>query len=204
MREVIWLVPRSIFIDFDEATLMDMRNQSIIRGIFPDHSFQFLPNHEPINEEQYDYGWFSSNSAKLLDNCMNSIHTLTEDCQSLQGFILLHSVADLSGSGFATALIRKLRQTFGKKYLVTFSLYPSAAARNGDMKGDTTSGVHRLMAITCSSLTLPMRIESEKSDSVLGMMKPNSPSATSCIVAISQTLNSINSLDSLFQHGQLL
>ena len=62
---------------------------------------------------------------RVIDQIMNTIDSAVEKTQSLQGFLITHSIGGGSGSGLGSLIIERLRQAYPKKKIFTFSVVPS-------------------------------------------------------------------------------
>ena len=62
---------------------------------------------------------------RVIDQIMNTIDSAVEKTQSLQGFLITHSLGGGSGSGLGALIIERLRQAYPKKKIFTFSVVPS-------------------------------------------------------------------------------
>lgn len=51
--------------------------------------------------------------------------TVSDNCSSLQGFLIFHSFGGGTGSGFGALLLERLSTEYGKKSKLEFSVYPS-------------------------------------------------------------------------------
>lgn len=60
-----------------------------------------------------------------LGKTLEAIRKLSEDCSSLQGFVLFHSLGGGTGSGFASLLSSGLSAEYGKKSKLSFNVYPA-------------------------------------------------------------------------------
>lgn len=63
---------------------------------------------------------------RIIDQVMNVIDAAVDKTESLQGFIVTHSIGGGSGSGTGSLIVEKLREAYPKKKLFTFSVAPSA------------------------------------------------------------------------------
>lgn len=54
-----------------------------------------------------------------------SSHLLTDNCSSLQGFLIFRSIGGGTGSGFGALLLERLAAEYGKKSKLEFAVYPS-------------------------------------------------------------------------------
>jgi len=62
----------------------------------------------------------------MIEKTLDRIRKVSEQCESLLGFIIFHSVAGGTGSGFMLLLLEKLLADYGKKKLkLDFCVYPT-------------------------------------------------------------------------------
>ncbi|KAF4596835.1 Tubulin beta-2 chain [Pleurotus pulmonarius] len=63
--------------------------------------------------------------AELVDSILEIVRQQAENCESLQGFQLLHSLGGGTGAGLGSLLLSKLREEYPDRMLATFSILPS-------------------------------------------------------------------------------
>jgi tubulin alpha len=63
---------------------------------------------------------------RYIGQCMDKIAKLAEHCDSLQGFIITHSVAGGAGSGLSSLLFERLSFQYPKAKKASFSSYPAS------------------------------------------------------------------------------
>jgi tubulin alpha len=63
--------------------------------------------------------------AGMLHQNMRRELTQTDNCNSLQGFLIFHSFGGGTGSGFGALLLERLSTDYGKKSKLEFSVYPA-------------------------------------------------------------------------------
>eukprot|EP00252_Welwitschia_mirabilis_P011521 TRINITY_DN2578_c0_g1_i1.p1 TRINITY_DN2578_c0_g1~~TRINITY_DN2578_c0_g1_i1.p1 ORF type:complete len:281 (-),score=22.90 TRINITY_DN2578_c0_g1_i1:61-903(-) len=61
----------------------------------------------------------------VMDICLDRIRKLSDNCESLQGFMMFHAVGGGSGSGLGSLLLEHLSVEFGRKSKLGFTIYPS-------------------------------------------------------------------------------
>jgi tubulin alpha len=62
----------------------------------------------------------------MIDKTLDRVRKVSEQCDSLQGFLIFHSVAGGTGSGFTSLLLERLLADYGKKKpKLDFCIYPS-------------------------------------------------------------------------------
>ena len=60
-----------------------------------------------------------------IDNCIEKLRKLAENCVGLQGFVIFHSFGGGTGSGLGALLMERLSIDYGKKSKLSFSVYPA-------------------------------------------------------------------------------
>jgi len=62
----------------------------------------------------------------MIDKALDRVRKVADQCESLQGFLVFHSVAGGTGSGFTSLLLDRLSADYGrKKPKLDFCIYPS-------------------------------------------------------------------------------
>ena len=62
---------------------------------------------------------------ELIDNVLDRIRKLSDNCTGLQGFLVFHSFGGGTGSGFTSLLMERLSVDYGKKAKLEFAVYPA-------------------------------------------------------------------------------
>ena len=60
---------------------------------------------------------------ELIDNVLDRIRKLSDNCSGLQGFLIFHSFGGGTGSGFTSLLMERLSVDYGKKVLLTDGVF---------------------------------------------------------------------------------
>jgi len=68
---------------------------------------------------------------KLYEDIMEMVDREAEGSDSLEGFMLMHSIAGGTGSGLGSFLLERLNDKFPKKLIQTYSVFPNA--QEGDV-----------------------------------------------------------------------
>eukprot|EP00029_Vermamoeba_vermiformis_P012935 TRINITY_DN787_c0_g1_i2.p1 TRINITY_DN787_c0_g1~~TRINITY_DN787_c0_g1_i2.p1 ORF type:complete len:194 (+),score=49.60 TRINITY_DN787_c0_g1_i2:43-582(+) len=113
-------VPRSVFVDLEPSTIDSVRNGQY-KKLF--HPSSMLSGKEDA-ANNYARGHYTVGK-EMIDPTLDRIRKQAENCDSLQGFLLYHSVGGGTGSGFAALLMERLSLDFGKKSKLDFCIYPS-------------------------------------------------------------------------------
>ncbi len=113
-------VPRAIFVDL-EPSVVDQVRTGTYRQLF--HPEQLITGKEDA-ANNYARGHYTVGRT-LLDQTIDSVRKLANQCTGLQGFIISRSFGGGTGSGFASLLMERLSADFGKKSKLEFSVYPA-------------------------------------------------------------------------------
>ena len=73
---------------------------------------------------------FAFTGKELIDQVLDRIRKLADQCTGLQGFLLFHSFGGGTGSGFTSLLMERLSVDYGKKSKLEFSVYPAPQVFN--------------------------------------------------------------------------
>ncbi|KAL6908664.1 Tubulin/FtsZ, GTPase domain-containing protein [Trichoderma evansii] len=113
-------VPRSIFVDLDPSPIDEIRTGEY-RQLF--HPEQLISGKEDASNN-YARGHYTVGK-EMIDTVMDRIRRVTDNCHSLQGFLVFHSFGGGTGSGFGALLLERLASDFGKKTKLEFTVYPA-------------------------------------------------------------------------------
>ncbi|KAF8270905.1 Tubulin/FtsZ, GTPase domain-containing protein [Lactarius quietus] len=169
-------VPRSIYIDLEPNVIDEVRTgkyrslfhpETMITGK-EDAASNYARGHYTIGKEQ-------------IDNVMDRIRRLADNCSGLQGFFVFHSFGGGTGSGLGALVLERLSTDYGKKSKLEFCVYPAPTLAN--------SVVEPYNSVLTTHTTL------EHSDSIYDICKKNlgipSPSFTNLNRLIAQVVSSI-------------
>ena len=113
-------VPRAIFVDL-EPTVVDEVRRGSYKSLF--HPEQLITGKEDA-ANNYARGHYTVGK-EHVDQVVDRVRKLTENCGGLQGFLVFHSFGGGTGSGFASLLMERLSVDYGKKSKLEFSIYPA-------------------------------------------------------------------------------
>lgn len=114
------LVPRTLMIDL-EPTVVDEVRSGTYKKLY--HPEQLITGKEDA-ANNYARGHYSVGK-EMINVVMERLYKLAENCSGLQGFFVFHSLGGGTGSGFASLLMQKLSDAFGKKSKLEFVVYPA-------------------------------------------------------------------------------
>ena len=113
-------VPRCIFVDLEPTVVDEVRNGEY-RDLF--HPEQMITGKEDA-ANNYARGHYTIGKIEI-DNVLDRVRKLSDQCAGLQGFLVFHSFGGGTGSGFTSLLMERLSVDYGKKSKLEFAVYPA-------------------------------------------------------------------------------
>ncbi|PTD12685.1 Tubulin alpha chain [Fusarium culmorum] len=113
-------VPRSLFVDLDPSPIDEIRTGEYRNLFHP----ELLVSGKEDAANNYARGHYTIGK-EMVDNVMDRIRRVADNCQSLQGFLIFHSFGGGTGSGFGALLLERLSTEYGKKSKLEFAVYPA-------------------------------------------------------------------------------
>jgi tubulin gamma len=114
-------IPRAILVDLEPRVIKSIQNSPYSKLYNPENIF--------ISKEGGGAGncWAKgyAEGEKFQDEILEMIDREADGSDSLEGFILIHSINGGTGSGFGSYIIEKLNERFPKKLIQTYSVFPS-------------------------------------------------------------------------------
>ena len=120
-------IPRSVLIDLEPRVINSIQSSEFKHFYNPENIF--------ISKEGSGAGnvWATgySNAQNVEDEIMDMIEREADGSDSLEGFMLIHSINGGTGSGFGSYLLEKLNENFPKKLIQTYSVFPNMSGDSG-------------------------------------------------------------------------
>ncbi|CAF1001799.1 unnamed protein product [Brachionus calyciflorus] len=113
-------VPRTLFVDLEPTVIDEIRTGRYRQLYNPD---QLVSGKEDA-ANNYARGHYTVGK-EIIDQVLDKIRRLSEQCTGLQGFLLFHSFGGGTGSGFTSLLMERLSVDYGKKSKLEFAVYPA-------------------------------------------------------------------------------
>lgn len=115
-------IPRAILIDLEPRVI-----NSIMTGTY---SKIFNPENIYVSPQGGGAGnnWAAGYQAgeSIIDDLMDMLDREADGSDSLEGFMLLHSIAGGTGSGIGSFLLENINDRFPKKLIQTYSVFPES------------------------------------------------------------------------------
>lgn len=114
-------IPRALLIDLEPRVINSIQN-SDVKGLF-NHENVFLSDHGGGAGNNWANGY--AQAEHVHEDLMDMIDREADGSDSLEGFVLCHSIAGGTGSGLGSYLLEALNDRYGKKLVQTYSVFPN-------------------------------------------------------------------------------
>ncbi|EGW33808.1 tubulin alpha chain [Spathaspora passalidarum NRRL Y-27907] len=113
-------VPRALYVDLEPNVIDEVRT-----GLYKDlfHPEQLIAGKEDA-ANNYARGHYTV-GREILDDVLDRVRRMTDQCDGLQGFLFTHSLGGGTGSGLGSLLLEQLSIDYGKKSKLEFAVYPA-------------------------------------------------------------------------------
>lgn len=112
-------VPRSVFLDLEPDVIDTIRTGTYRQLLHPEQTIAGKEDASNI----YARGKYTVGK-ELIDQMLDRIRKLTDQCTGLQGFLIYHASGGGTGSGFTSLLCERLSVEYGKRPKVAFTVNP--------------------------------------------------------------------------------
>ncbi|KAF2181903.1 tubulin-domain-containing protein [Zopfia rhizophila CBS 207.26] len=114
-------IPRAILLDLEPRVLQSIQN-SPYKNIYNPENFYI---HKDGTGAGNNWGAGYAMGEQVHEEVMDMIDREADGSDSLEGFMLLHSIAGGTGSGLGSFLLERLNDKFPKKLIQTYSVFPN-------------------------------------------------------------------------------
>jgi tubulin gamma len=116
-------------VDSEPKVIKSIQDDKVLNPLFPPGNLIFSENGRGNNWALgYSKTYKESPSEKTL--CERALESLRKEAESADyflGTVMTHSLAGGTGSGLGSRLLEEYKDTFGKAYLMTVSIWPNPA-----------------------------------------------------------------------------
>jgi tubulin gamma len=148
-------IPRAILLDLEPRVLNSIQ-ASDYKNIYNPENFYI---HKEGTGAGNNWGMGYSMGESVQEEIMEMIDREADGSDSLEGFMLLHSIAGGTGSGLGSFMLERLNDRFPKKLIQTYSVFPNT--QDGDI------------VVQPYNSLLSMRRLTQNADSVVSADQPN-------------------------------
>ena len=121
-------VPRALLMDLEPRVISGIQRGPMGRLFNPENIFVHEDGGGAGNNWAHGYEKAEQVSERLFD----MIEREAENSDSLEGFVMTHSIAGGTGSGMGSFLLERLNDRFPKKLIQTYSVFPQMSQKAGD------------------------------------------------------------------------
>ncbi|KAK0897444.1 gamma-tubulin [Friedmanniomyces endolithicus] len=113
-------VPRAILLDLEPRVIERIQNSAYGNIYNPENIFMLKEGTGAGNNWAAGY----ARRGEIEDELLDMIDREADGSDSLEGFMLLHSIAGGTGSGLGSFMLERLNDRFPKKLIQTYSVFP--------------------------------------------------------------------------------
>jgi len=120
-------IPRAILLDLEPRVLHSIQ-ASAYKNIYNPENFYI---HKDGTGAGNNWGMGYSMGEQVHEDILDMIDREADGSDSLEGFMMLHSIAGGTGSGLGSYMLERLNDRFPKKLIQTYSVFPNT--QDGDI-----------------------------------------------------------------------
>lgn len=139
-------IPRAVLIDLEPRVIHSIQTSMYASLYNPENVFVSKEGGGAGNNWAAGY----SKAEGIQEEILDMIEREADGSDSLEGFVLLHSIAGGTGSGFGSYLLEKLNDRFPKKLIQTYSVFPNQL-RTSDVVVQPYNSLLTLKRLTLNS-----------------------------------------------------
>uniref|UniRef100_A0A1B6EA50 Tubulin gamma chain n=1 Tax=Clastoptera arizonana TaxID=38151 RepID=A0A1B6EA50_9HEMI len=114
-------IPRAVLLDLEPRVIHSIMNSTYAKLYNPENVY--LSKHGGGAGNNWASGY--SQGDRLQEEIFDIIDREADGSDSLEGFVLCHSIAGGTGSGMGSYLLERLTDRFPKKLIQTYSVFPN-------------------------------------------------------------------------------
>ncbi|XP_033619026.1 tubulin gamma-2 chain, partial [Fukomys damarensis] len=114
-------IPRAVLLDLEPRVIHSILNSAYAKLYNPENIY--LSEHGGGAGNNWARGF--SQGEKIHEDIFDIIDREADGSDSLEGFVLCHSIAGGTGSGLGSYLLERLNDRYPKKLVQTYSVFPS-------------------------------------------------------------------------------
>jgi len=140
-------IPRSLQLDLEPRVINTILS-SPFRNLYNPENFYVSPEGGGAGNN-WASGYHQASS--VHDTLMDMIDREADGSDSLEGFVLAHSIAGGTGSGMGSYLLEQLNDHFPKKLIQTYSVFPNQSQSQSDVVVQPYNSVLTLKRLTVNA-----------------------------------------------------
>lgn len=115
-------IPRALLLDLEPRVIDNIKASSFANLYNPENIFTSKDGGGAGNIWPNGY----TQAEKMSEDIMDMVDREADNSDSLEGFMLLHSIAGGTGSGLGSFLLERLNDRYPKKLIQTYSVFPDS------------------------------------------------------------------------------
>jgi len=122
-------IPRALLVDLEPRVINSIQSSEYGDLFNPENIFISKEGGGAGNNWGKGYG----NAEKVQEEIFDMIDREADGSDSLEGFVLIHSIAGGTGSGMGSYLLENINEKYAKKLIQTYSVFPMISADSSDV-----------------------------------------------------------------------
>jgi tubulin gamma len=140
-------IPRALLLDLEPRVINSIQSSEYGDLYNPENIFLSKEGGGAGNNWAKGYG----NAEKVQDEIFDIIDREADGSDSLEGFVLIHSIAGGTGSGMGSYLLENINERYAKKLIQTYSVFPILANDQSDVVVQPYNSVLTLKRLTLNA-----------------------------------------------------
>mmetsp|Transcript_120124 Transcript_120124/g.339946 ORF Transcript_120124/g.339946 Transcript_120124/m.339946 type:complete len:467 (-) Transcript_120124:115-1515(-) len=140
-------IPRALLIDMEPRVINGIQSSEYADLYNPENIFISKDGGGAGNNWAKGY----SNAEKVQEEIFDMIDREADGSDSLEGFVLIHSIAGGTGSGTGSYLLENINDRYPKKLIQTYSVFPLLSSETSDVVVQPYNSVLTLKRLTLNA-----------------------------------------------------
>jgi len=140
-------IPRALLIDMEPRVINSIQNSEYSELYNPENIFISKDGGGAGNNWAKGY----SNAEKVQEEIFDMIDREADGSDSLEGFVLIHSIAGGTGSGTGSYLLEHINDRYPRKLIQTYSVFPQLGSEQSDVIVQPYNSVLTLKRLTLNA-----------------------------------------------------
>eukprot|EP00527_Entomoneis_sp_CCMP2396_P000571 CAMPEP_0198150190 /NCGR_PEP_ID=MMETSP1443-20131203/49928_1 /TAXON_ID=186043 /ORGANISM="Entomoneis sp., Strain CCMP2396" /LENGTH=413 /DNA_ID=CAMNT_0043815437 /DNA_START=191 /DNA_END=1432 /DNA_ORIENTATION=- len=177
-------VPRALFVDLEPSVCDEVRTGEY-KALY--HPGQVITGTEDA-ANNYARGHYTVGK-ELIDQVMDRVRKLSDQCAGLQGFLVFHATGGGTGSGFGSLFLERLSVDYGRKTKLSFAISPSPKISTAVVEPyNSVLSTHSLLEHTDCTMLFDNEALYEVASKKLGIPAPSYPHLNRVIAQVISSL----------------
>lgn len=140
-------IPRALLLDLEPRVINSIQSSEYGDLYNPENIFLSKEGGGAGNNWAKGYG----NAEKVSEEIFDIVDREADGSDSLEGFVLIHSIAGGTGSGMGSYLLENINERYPKKLIQTYSVFPMLSNESSDVVVQPYNSVLTLKRLTLNA-----------------------------------------------------